>query len=432
MRTQGDLPPAVFLDPWLIPQGDALKGLSEMMIEKVERNISTGLTQAARRDALYRRRIVVENLTANFVALQLSPHMAEYRLMAVPTDKRKQTRYDREGFPIRHLSSVLDALSAAGLIVRHPYIFKERSTTVELVSDLASEINRQGVRLADIGRLHGAEPIWLSARTGEVDFRDHAPQKRRVVYQDTHETHGLRSQMDRINGFANEADFRFAGQPQVPVSMRRMFLLRSEDAPHEFTLNGRLFSAWWQGVKSNQRHLITINGEDIADLDYSGCFLQLLYVVKTGRVFEGEPYAIPGLEEHRDGAKEAMLSLLSRSKPMKRLTPELRGLLPEGWNAQRLVDAFSRYHRAVADHFASDIGIELMGIESRLMVALLLQLEAMGIAAQCLHDGIQVGQSQKARAEEAMADVSEKLLGVRLPIKEKIINRPENLMGVAA
>jgi len=55
------------------------------------------------------------------------------------------------------------------------------------------------------------------------------------------------------------------------------------------------------------------------------------------------------------------------------------------------------------------------------MVALLLRLEAQGIAAQCLHDGVQVATSDKARTVEAMVEVAERVLGVALPVKEKAI-----------
>jgi hypothetical protein len=108
---------------------------------------------------------------------------------------------------------------------------------------------------------------------------------------------------------------------------------------------------------------------------------------------------------------------------MKRLTPEMRSLLPEGWTARTLVDAFSTYHPQVAQHFATDIGVELMAWESRLMVALLLHLETKGIAAQCLHDGVQVAASDKGAAEEAMMEVSKRVLGAAIPVKEKPVVR---------
>lgn len=432
MSSQDDLPPTIFLDSWLTAKGDALKSLSEIIVEEVERKISTDMTQRARRDAIARRRLVVENVAANTVTLALSPHLDPGHHLAAATAKNKLTRYDRRDYPQNLLSGTLQAMEEAGLIIRHPYIFRQRTTTIELTSGLMSSISGHGVRLGDIGRATGAETIWLNARTGEVDFKDHSPLKCRVPYADTPETMTLRAEMERINNFINHADFRFDGEPQAPVALRRMFLLRSHKDTHAFNLSGRLFGAWWQSLKSERRHLVTIGGERIADLDYSGAFIQLLYIRETGRLFHGDPYAISGLEDYRRGAKEAMLSLVSRSGEMKRLTPELRRLLPDGWTAKHLVERFSRYHPAIAHHFATDTGVELMAIESRLMVALLLRLETQGIAAQCLHDGIQVAMSDKSKAAEVMEEVSERLLGVALPVKEKPVWRPDARLMVAA
>lgn len=64
-------PQSIFLDPWLTAEGDALKQLSESVVEAVERNISTQFTRHARRDAIQRRRLVVENIMANATTLAL-------------------------------------------------------------------------------------------------------------------------------------------------------------------------------------------------------------------------------------------------------------------------------------------------------------------------------------------------------------------------
>lgn len=432
IEKQPAYPPAVFLDPWLTVEGDALKQLSERVVESVERNISTKLTRGARRDAIQRRRLVVENIMANATTVALRPDIDPSHHLAVATEKRKPTRYDRADYPQSLLAPILVALDSQGIVRRHPYVFKQRTTTVELEDDLLAAIGLHGVCLSDVGRVRGAESIWLNARTGETDFRDHSPLKHRVAYSDTTESEALRSEMDRVNDFLTQADFRFAGERQGPVALRRIFLLRSLHDAHAFNLSGRLFGGWWQDLKSDLRHHITIGGEPIADLDYSSCFANLAYIRATGRTFDGDPYDIPGLEAHRGAAKMAMLSLLSRSSDLRRLSPELKAALPEGWTARQLVDSFTRRHPLLEDSFGRDIGVELMATESRIMVALLLRMEERGAAAMGLHDGLQVAIPNKETAMEAMHEVSERLLGVPLPVTEKTIRRPlENLKAVA-
>lgn len=425
MSSHDDLPPpAVFLDPWLTAKGGTLKNLAETIIEEVERKICSGLTRQARLRDIARRRIAVENIAANVAALHLRASPEPATCLAISTAKSKPTRYDREDYPKRTLVPILRAMEEAGYLIRHPYIFKQRTTTAEATGLLHSTIMRHGVRLADIGRVPGAETIWLNARTGGRVFGNQPPPKCLIHYADTEETTALRADMARVNGYLSQADFRFNDEPQAPFALRRMFVLRSTADPHTFNLSGRLFGGWWQDLRTDLRHLVTIGGSPIADLDYSSCFANLAYIRTTGRLFDGDPYDIPGLEDHRDAAKLSTLSLLSRSSDMRRLSPELMAALPEGWTARRLVEAFAKRHPLIAEDFGRDLGVELMAMESRLMVALLLRLETQGVAAQCLHDGIQVARGDKGQAMGAMVEVSERLLGVALPVKEKPILRP--------
>lgn len=210
------IPPTIFLDPWLTTEGDAAKSLSEDIVEKVERGISTAMTRKARHHAIARRRLVVENITANIVTLALSPHLDPGNHLAIATAKTRPMRYDREDYPRRLLAAVLEALEDQGLLIRHPYVFKERNTTVELTGDLLSSIRRHEVRLADIGRVPGAETIWLNARTGETPFGNQPPPKCLIHYTDTPETVMLRTEMQRINAYLDKSDFRYDGEPQPP------------------------------------------------------------------------------------------------------------------------------------------------------------------------------------------------------------------------
>lgn len=419
MSSPNDLPPAIFLDPWLTAEGDGLKSLSQSIAERVERNLSAKLTHPARRDTIARRGLVVENLVVNVAAMQLSSHVGNRDLLAVATAKTRPTRYDREAYPQGLLSGAVLAMEELGLIIRHPYVFRERSTTIAPTTSFAELLRVHGIKLSDIGRASGAETIWLNARTGEISFADRTPLKCRIEYQDTEETIFLRNQMEQINAYLYEADFRFDGELQGPICLRRMFLLRSLSDPHSFTLSGRLFGGWWQELRSDRRHRITIGGERITDLDFQGAFCQLMYIQLTGKPFPGDPYAIEGLEDHRGGAKLAMLTLLSRLGDLRRLSPELKAALPEGWTAKRLMDAFTRHHPALRDAIGKDYGVELMATESRIMVELLLALEAKGIGAMPLHDGVQCAASSRGLVAEAMHAVSERVLGVALPVVEK-------------
>jgi hypothetical protein len=108
---------------------------------------------------------------------------------------------------------------------------------------------------------------------------------------------------------------------------RRIF---ATGGPNGFDSHGRLYGGhiggWHQGLSKEKRHLICINGEPVADLDYSSMHPRLAYAEAGAEPPQGDLYAIPGLEAHRDGVKAAMSAMISRKGDLKRLPSEIRKL----------------------------------------------------------------------------------------------------------
>lgn len=434
-RTPQDDLSSIFLDPWLTSKGLPLATVADHL-QVLTTPSAPSRMRSERKDATLRRRFLMGNIAANLAHLALSPSREAGQLLSISTAKAAPTRYDRPGYPQRMLADVVRRLEEVGILTRNPYIFKQRTTTVEPAPAFIDLLEQHGVRLRDIGRDAGGETIWLRGReeAPENDWKRNAPLGKRLVhYDDTEETIRLRAEVERITGVLNNAGIAYAGEPVGPIALHRVFLLRSPHAPQAFNLNGRIAGGFWQSLKSTKRHLITIGGhpetglggEDIADLDYVSMFAMLAYLKATGGLPAGDPYAIPGLEEHRDGAKLALISLLSRSGGLKLLAPKLKAVLPEGWTARRLVEAMTERHRPIAHLFGTDVGVELMNTESRVLMAVLLDLADKGIPALPMHDGLNVKVSDREVALETMQSVSAKLLGVALPVKEKPIWRPQ-------
>lgn len=424
-KTPQDRLSSIFLDPWLTSKGLPLAAIADHL-QVLTTPSSPSRIRSERKDATLRRRFLMGNIAANLAHLALSPSREAGQLLSISTAKAAPTRYDRPGYPQRMLADVVRSLEEVGILTRNPYVFKQRTTTVEPTPAFIDLLERHGVRLRDIGRDAGGETIWLRAReeAPENEWKRNAPlEKRLVSYEDTEETLQLRAEVERIAEVLNRAEIAYAGEP-MGFALRRSFLLRSPNAPQAFNLNGRIGGGFWQNLKKDKRHLITIDGEDIADLDFVSMFAMLAYLKATGSLPEGDPYAIPGLEEHRDGAKLALISLLSRSGGLKLLAPKLKAELPEGWTARQLVEAMTARHRPIAHLFGTDIGVELMHTESRVLMAVLLDLAGKGIPALPMHDGLNVRASDREEALTVMQSVSAKLLGVALPVKEKPIWRP--------
>ncbi len=428
---------SVFLDAWLTAEGDALRSVAEHLFVAIQ-PAPKGRVRSPRRDGMERKRFVVQNIAANLAHLALSPSHVPGNVLAISTAKTKPTRYERTDYPRRILGKTLRELEAAGFLIRHAYRFKQTTTTVEPTVKFRGLLGRFGVRLADIGRDAGGETILLRARQpqeGREDDhhrrRNRPPPKRLIQYADTEETMRLRAEVEVVDEMLNAAEIAYDGEPVGPIRLYRSFLLRSPEAPIAFNLLGRLWGGFWQTLDSKLRHRITIGGEDIADLDFYSMHPSMAYLKATGRLPDGDPYDIPGLEKHRDGAKQAVAALLSRAGPMRLLVPKLKAKLPEGWTAKRLVQAAGSRHPVIAHLFGSDCGVELMALESRILMAVLLDLAARGIPSLPLHDGIQTRVSDKEQALEAMRTASEQILGVALAVGEKPIWRPPALAEAA-
>jgi len=417
-------PRSQFLDPYLsIKPQRPLARLADEIASNIEHQLGADFTRAPRRDATERRRQVVASIIANLVLLVLAPGYRNGDVLAISTAKTKPNRYDRSQVG-RHLwGQQAGAMAEQGRLTRHPYVFKERVTTYEPTNGLREQLASIDLTLADIERREPGETIWLSARSATRGRYGEPAPKERIDYEDDADSLLFRRQMARINGFLNDAELSFDGHPQGPIALHRTFLLRRRADPVAFNLNGRLAGGWWLQLPARDRHRIRLNGEPLADLDFKGMFVQLAYRSLDWQLREDfDPYAIPGLEGHRDGAKLTMLSLLGRHKKMKALSSDLKGVLPEGWDARRLVAAASEVHGDISVLFGKDVAVQLMFQESQILVAGLLRLADDGVPALPMHDGVMVPQSKKSSALRAMHEVSGDWLGgAPLPVVEKPI-----------
>jgi len=416
-----------FHDPWLTASGEALKAVGMAMANSVEGQLGRD-GRRTRQDIAARRLTLVENIAANLVVLTQSPDYEVGKRLAISTNKHRVSRYDRPDFPQRPLAGVLKTLDRSGLIHHTPHEFKRAYTTIAPSARFWEMVQECRATISDVGRAPGAETIWLGARKdneeGKPRFFGERQPKVLVQYEDTPETIRLREEMETINACLNKHVVAFAGVRQPPIHMVRWFLLRRPSDPIAFDLVGRLAQGWWMSLPKEQRYLVTIDGEDTVDVDWQGMWAQLLYV-RAGLPLPGfDPYAVPGLERHRAGAKTAFLSMVARKGPMVRLTKKLKAELPEGWDSRQVVQAIEQRHVPIKHYFGQDLAVDLMAMESRILVRLLLDLASNGIPFLPVHDGGQARRRDRDAVMEAMRRVSTEELGVELPVVEKPIWRP--------
>ncbi|MER9851160.1 hypothetical protein NKJ55_28350 [Mesorhizobium sp. M0106] len=404
--------PAIQHDPWLTPlPGSPLDILAAAIWSKLEAIAPRTSTRRPRKDATERRKAIVGNILANLTVLAFS-HPPGHRL-AISATNDAVTRYDRKDIPTVPLIKAVGVMATMGLVTRSPGVSRRLRTTVEASAALRSAMVLAGVSLADVANAPGCETIILKADMGR-----RIP-KRLISYQDCPEADRLRAEMDTINRALNGADIRLDGMRLPSITMVRIFQLPSPETAQSFNQYGRAYRGPWLDLKRERRRHLTINGEHLCDLDYQAAFLSIAYAWHGVALPHGDPYSIAGLERHRAGAKQAISSMFFREGGIKRISPELRALLPEGWTGERLTDAIMAHHQAIGPLLGTNCGPDLTFAESNILVAVLLRLISLGVVALGCHDGILCAERHKAAAVRAMREVSADLLGVALNVVEK-------------
>ncbi|TLX11752.1 hypothetical protein [Rhizobium sp. MHM7A] len=340
---------------------------------------------------------------------------AQNRDCVISLRKLKRSRYDREEVSPNGLRWAIDELAAHGHVEVEGAIYKEQRTRLIPTIEFVSLLKRHEVKRQDVGRTSGGETIVLLA---EVDC-----ERALVDYRDTPETIALRGEMSAINQALDKADIRVDGETLGPIHLTRRFDA-GNSAPFSFNRHGRLYGGLWESLPRVERHRLTIGGETVADLDFSSMFLRLAYVRRGATPPEGDLYAIPGLEDHREGVKRVIASLFFREKISRRLPHDAKPLLPEGSTMAQVRNGIVVAHPAIAPLLDTNVGFELMATESNLLVAILLELISQGVVALPMHDGLMVAESKKEIAAQTMGRVSLSKLGVSLPVAEKPIPRP--------
>jgi hypothetical protein len=409
-------PQDLMFDPWLTLRGSQLQALCDAIISRTLEALRP-IGRRPRADLVSGIAAIVPTLIANLLALHKD--RPDGSRLVIQMERRKKTRYDRQGF--RKLPEIVSVLKETAQLTVHPAVFKQRRTAIEAAGELKQTLLAPDIKLSDLTRAEGEEIIQLTARPKVRRIGGARLPNVFVDFEDTKESIKLRKELEEINSFLSRQEILLQGDPKPSFRLVRRFSIRAPDDPVVFKYHGRLYGGWWMNLKASERHRIRINGEPIADLDYASMFPRLAYREVGQEPPEGDLYAIPGLEAHREGAKAGLSAMLSYSGEMKSLPPRLKQLLPEGWTARRLRKAIADHHPHLVPYFEKDFGLDLMYIESRILLAAMRRLMEMNIPALPMHDGMMVTHADAGAAVAAMTNASEVELGIRLPISKKRI-----------
>jgi hypothetical protein len=229
-------------------------------------------------------------------------------------------------------------------------------------------------------------------------------------YRDTNETRRMRREVERINNGLRSARIDLAapdvlrvgpylivgGAYILPATLEvyRVFVRGS------FKFCGRAIQ-WPQQLPKAYRRLLLLDGEPVAEPDFSGMHASILYG-QRGLIITGDPYETG--EFSREEGKAAFNIGLNARTPQAAVAAIADKVDVSRSHASRLFNAMRARHAPVADAFGSDIGVRLMRIESDIMMRTLGLCMSAGIVALPIHDGMVVQARCRDKAVEVMQE----------------------------
>jgi len=289
------------------------------------------------------------------------------------------------------------------------HYFLGRQTTIQAGSGLINLMREKRVDWRDFGKGESLELIILRK---EHEGRHKG---KLLEYSDTPDTLRYRQEMERINTWLAGADITFDTTQchhEEPVDPNSRTLSRIFNNC-SFTQGGRLYGGFWQPLHKEERLKgIRIEGQETVSLDYSQVCPRILYGKAGVEPTSKDLYDIQRLRGHREGVKKVMNALLHAKKPLERAPMGTRSLLPKKIKIDEIVRRIAEAHPVLKPYFGSGIGMELMFMESQILVHVLLTLIKRRIVALPVHDAVTVRKDAAEEAEQVMNDAFKEHTGI--------------------
>jgi hypothetical protein len=251
-----------------------------------------------------------------------------------------------------------------------------------------------------------------------------------IDYSNTPDAIRWRREMQTINAMLQTAAITMTAGAN---ENENGFLVTADDRALQRVFNGdwqhggRLAGGFWMNMeRANRYSSIRINGESVANVDYSAFNLRACYAL-AGESWPfdddaADPY-IAGSGK-REGWKRLTNALFNRGKPRDawpvrtaEQRNEFASYFPAGTKPADAIQAIKEKHASIADWFERGNGLQLMRRESDLIVAVLLKLIERDIPSLPLHDSVIVAARDAATAKSIMEEEAKHHIGAAIPVK---------------
>jgi hypothetical protein len=245
-----------------------------------------------------------------------------------------------------------------------------------------------------------------------------------IDYADTRFTRRVRTEIARTNevlaGIKIEVPCEWRGHHMLidesyvlPVPgnpLRRIYGRGS------FSMGGRAYG-WWQNIPKGARAQMTINGESVAEADYSAMHATMLYN-RVGIRFVGDPYDIDGYE--RSEVKHGFNIAINAKNRWAAIGALAREIGKSKKYCAELLKAILHKHKAIERYFCSDVGMKLMNADSQLILSALRAVNRAGEIALPVHDALVIPARIADFAAGKMVESFEQVFGVVSPCYVKV------------
>jgi len=342
---------------------------------------------------------ILKNILVNFGVMQTQG----YELLVFPIGRRNfvKSRYLPQHYTPKLAVAVVHLLESLGIIKIHPSDNKliriknsfggegtcviPQATRLELMLDIEFP-KSMGVKRpkAEIVILKGSKSDSMYSED-KVDYTDRSELGKEVLT-----IH--RPALKIINAYLENHDFKYLGTKRCNRTNTSYYRIFNNSS---LKYGGRYFGHYIQTLPKSDRHLITIDGQSVSNVDYSGMHYNLLRF-KDGATtdMEGDPFTIGGYEKYRDEFKMLTYILLNAVKKLSHPPEDLkRKLSDKGWT-----ETFLKFKKIllancplITKYEGQGIGLELMNLESHIMskaMEYLMQVHQCGFV--CMHDALLV------------------------------------------
>ena len=385
---------------------------------------------------LYVRWLIDPNLATGF-----HKHPRNYRTLS----RYNALHINRKIIGVERLLEENDYLEVLQFYHDRTGLGRNFSTRIRPSHKLVEHFQKLTIDLHDIDKHHNQECIVL--RQKYYDEEDNRNTTKDIEYQDSEFTNIIRDQLQAYNALLKVTfiDIPSFSKPsfsraitkgkraglkiRISIGPDNKFVRRvfSGGLEGEWKLNGRFYGGWWQQIDKEYRSQIYINDEPTYEYDLKALHPTLLSN-RAGVELPVDPYSLQdhiitqtSPQQQRQYVKLLVLMAINASSPSEaysafRNNDRDDNLATSLTNnvLSSLLKAFFTEQPHMERFLCKGLGLELMGIDSRIANMVIDYFTKQNEPILCIHDSFLINYKRGEELKRVVADSTFQLTGYRI------------------